>query len=281
MQLVVRHSLAATVSLAAVGVIAVTPGVTSPGTPGTPSRVEVRSPAVQVTGDSSVFLPLPAGDTGFDQSFFDGLLTVDRDLISTQGDIAGQMVDGLNGANAILHETDFIADPVTNLFNANGIAIDASDVSTLLAPQLNFDPSTFNGSFNGSSLGASDGAGSQAASLAAVQSPFFSADLANAVSAVAADIAQLQASVMTLGTDLVSAGEDFSSNFVLQTEAIAAALQDFNSAAFATALQNLIDTAAFEAVLAQDLPAVFQDMVAFGNVMALGQLLGTALLLGI
>lgn len=280
MQLAARHSLAATVALTAVGVIAVTPGVTPVLTPRlTPPRLEVRSPAVQATGDSSVFLPLPVGDPGFDKEYFDGLLTVDRDTIGALGDLAGPTIDGLNGANAIVHETDFIENPLTSLFNANGIVVDPADASAI-APALNLETPGINGAVNGSSLGAADGAGSQAAALAGAQGPFLTADLANAMSAFAVDLANLEASLTTLGNDLASAGEDFSSNIVVQSEALGEALQDLNTTAFVAALQNLINTAAFEAVLAQDLPAVFQDVIAFGNVVELGQIIGMGALLG-
>lgn len=261
MELTARPCFAAAAALAAASVVAGTPVVTS-------SLPQIHVPAIQFIGDSSFFQPLADPQAGFEQILIDGVLTFDKALIGDEGGLTGQAVSGMSGLDAIDHETDFIPNAITSLFNANGL-LDPTDFNTLVAPQLSVEPSAI----GGSAANGTDGGTSQVSSLAATQGLFVSGDIANAMSAVAADVSQLGTAVTNLNTDLVTAGSEFSGNLVTQAGALATALQDFNAADFATALEHLVDLAAFQNVVSDDLPAVYQALMGFGDVFAAGEIL--------
>lgn len=261
MELTARPCLAAAATLAAASIVAGTPVVTS-------SLPEIHVPAIQFIGDSSFFQPILDPAAGFEQMLLDGALTFDKALVGDEGALAGEAFSGMSGLDAIDHEADLIPNAITNLFNANGL-LDPTDFNALVPPQLGLDTSAI----GGSASGGTDGGTSQISSLAANQSIFMSGDIANAMSAVAADLSQLGTAMTTLNTDLVTAGTDFTSNFVTQAGAIATALQEFNAVDFASALQHLVDLAAFQQVVSEDLPAVYQALIAFGDVFAAGEIL--------
>lgn len=264
MELAARRCFAAAASLAAAGIVAGTPAVA-------PSLPQIHVPAIQFIGDSSFFQPILDPAAGFEQMLLEGALTFDKVLTGDEGALAGEAFSGMSGLDAIEHESDLIPNAITNLFNVNGL-LDPTDFNTLVVPQLNVDPSAINGSSIGSS------AANPASAVD--QTGFLTTDIANAMSAVAADLSQLGTAMATLNTDLVTAGTDFTNNFVTQADAIATALETFNTAGVSSALQNLIDLAAFQTVISQDLPAVAQALIGFSDIFVAADIMSIAATVG-